>query len=329
VEARHFGNADHCPRARRTDGRSATLTNPDTAVAYIRLTEWASVLDVELPSTTQGRFPRAWLAAACAKGGRHGRVYRIPRGVLSAVSAYLDPAEGSRQLAIGRAQRLGRYDSLHALRIVTGYNPRSRVLHLAGDSGGKPVSVDVLGPDERRLLFRRTPQGLEPLAVWLTPGGLPKKAHGWEDTFQAANARVQDAWEAAGGTHGEAELWARPHMCRHSFALKWFSILSVVWEHRLEGFTAEEVKDLRDTFGDLWFQLATLMGHADPATTRDIYLEPFCALQVDYLMSLLDEEEKTGVDALVRAVATDSGRTLTGVAVPAVGRESSVEDRLR
>ena len=66
----------------------------------------------------------------------------------------------------------------------------------------------------------------------------------------------------------------------------------MVWEHRLEGFTAEEVKDLRDTFGDLWFQLATLMGHADPATTRDIYLEPFCALQVDYLMSLLDEEEK-------------------------------------
>ena len=36
-------------------------------------------------------------------------------------------------------------------------------------------------------------------------------------------------------------------------------------------------------------------------------------------MSLLDEEEKTGVEALVRAVAADSGRTLTAVAVPAAG----------
>ena len=48
-------------------------------------------------------------------------------------------------------------------------------------------------------------------------------------------------------------------------------------------------------------------------------LGPFCGLQVDYLMSLLDEEEKTGVDALVRAVAADSGRALTGIAAPVGG----------
>jgi hypothetical protein len=46
-------------------------------------------------------------------------------------------------------------------------------------------------------------------------------------------------------------------------------------------------------------------------------------------MSLLDEEEKTGVDALVRAVAADSGRTLTGVAVPGAGRDGSAEGGLR
>jgi hypothetical protein len=43
------------------------------------------------------------------------------------------------------------------------------VLHL--ESGGA-LSVDVVGPDERRLLFRRTASGLEPLAVWLSPNGL-------------------------------------------------------------------------------------------------------------------------------------------------------------
>jgi hypothetical protein len=109
-------------------------------------------------------------------------------------------------------------------------------------------------------------------------------------------------------------------MARHSFALKWYSILSVVWEQRVEGFTSEELKDLRDQFGDIWFQLAALLGHADPATTRDHYLEPFTSLQADYLMSLLDEEEKTAVTALIRSVAASSRRTLTGPVSPAGGR---------
>jgi hypothetical protein len=275
---------------------------------------WRSggVLDVELPVAGEGRFPRAWLAAACAKGGRNGRYYRVPRSVVASVQAYLDPVEGSRREAISRAQRAGRYERLPGIRVVSGWDARSGVLYLEAGSQVRRLAADVAGPDERRLLFRRGEHGLEPLAVWLTPGGLPKRPHGWEDTFQAANARVRDAWTASGG-RGGAALFCRPHMCRHSFALKWFSILSVVWEHRLEGFTAEEAKDLRDVFGDLWFQLATLLGHADPATTRNVYLEPFCSLQVDYLMSLLDEEETAGVAALVRAVAADSGRVLTGL----------------
>jgi integrase len=90
-----------------------------------------------------------------------------------------------------------------------------------------------------------------------------------------------------------------------------------VWEQRVEGFTGEELKDLRHQFGDVWFQLATLLGHADPATTRDYYLEPFTSLQADYLMSLLDEEEQTAVGALIRSVATHSTRTLASRVSPA------------
>ena len=131
----------------------------------LRLAEWASVLDIELPPAAGGRFPRAWLAAACAKGGQRGRFYRIPRRVLSLLEGYLDPVEGSRRPAIARAQAAGRYESLHGVQVVTGYNARSRVLYLAGQSGARSVPVDVLGPDERRLLLRASPQGLEPLAV--------------------------------------------------------------------------------------------------------------------------------------------------------------------
>jgi hypothetical protein len=206
----------------------------------------------------------------------------------------------------GRAQAAGRYETLRGVRIVTAYHPRARTLSVLESPGTVGVSVDVLGPHERRRLFRCTETGLEPLWVWLGPDGMPKQPQGWEDTFAAANARVAAAWEAAGGKAGECPLWARPHMCRHSFCLKWFSILSVVWEQRVDGFTESEIKDLRYQFGDIWLQLATLMGHVDPATTRDIYLEPFTSLRVDYLMSLLDEDEKSGLDTLVRAVAADS-----------------------
>ena len=48
-----------------------------------------------------GSETAAWLAAACSKGGRHGRVYRIPRRVAAAVAAYTDPVEGSRAEVVG------------------------------------------------------------------------------------------------------------------------------------------------------------------------------------------------------------------------------------
>jgi integrase len=278
----------------------------------LRLREWASVLDVELPPAGGERFGKAWLGAACIKGGRQGRVYRIPRTVLASVASYADPVEGSRAESVRRAQQAARYENL-PVRIVTGYNPRSRVLHVTGPDGPSALPVDAVGPDERRLLFRRTAQGLEPAALWLTPGGMPKKAYGWEDTFQAANERVAAAWVRAGGKADECPLWARPHMARHSFALKWFSILSVAWEQRIAGFSSEELKDLRDQFGDIWYQLAALLGHRDPMTTRNVYLEPFTSLEVDYLMSLLDGEEKDAVDALVAAVAADTGKVLSAV----------------
>jgi hypothetical protein len=46
-----------------------------------------------------------------------------------------------------------------SIAIVGGYNPRSRVVHLTGVNGPCMAPVDVIGADERRLLFRRTPQG--------------------------------------------------------------------------------------------------------------------------------------------------------------------------
>jgi integrase len=82
--------------------------------------------------------------------------------------------EGSRRLAIVRAQRAGRYDGLGGARIVTGYDARTHILHLAsqaGVSGTGAVRADALGPGERRLLFRETDTG-QPLPGHDTGGGL-------------------------------------------------------------------------------------------------------------------------------------------------------------
>jgi len=90
------------------------------------LAEWASVLDVEMPAPGAARFAPAYLSAACVKGGKAGRTYRIPRSVLHAVAAYSDPVEGSRSEVIHRAQRAGRYQQLPGVRVATGYRASRR-----------------------------------------------------------------------------------------------------------------------------------------------------------------------------------------------------------
>ncbi|WP_327295475.1 MULTISPECIES: integrase [unclassified Streptomyces] len=322
----------------RRAGRQTGGFNEDRDTAFVdglygtglRLREWASVLDVELPGSGGERMGTAWLAAKCVKGGREGRTYWIPRQVLRSVDGYLDPLEGSRAEVISRAQREGRYDRLNGVRIVTGHDSRARKLRVTTADGSETVALDELSPDDRRLLFRRNPQGLEPLWVWLSVNGLPKKPHSWEDTFDAANRRVAEAWLCKTDPDGrvgedqqeqvrrECPLWVTPHMCRHSFALKWFSILSLLEERRLEGFSPDEIEDFRDQLGDIWLQLAVLLGHRHPDTTREYYLEPFTGLQVSYLMALLDDDERSGVDTLVRIFARHGG-SVVGPVVAAGG----------
>jgi hypothetical protein len=97
---------------------------------------------------------------------------------------------------------------------------KPRVLYMESSTGAVPLPVDAVGPDERRLLFRRTPAGLEPLALWLSVIRMPRRAHSWQSTFRDANVRVQAVWEASGG-RGQTPLFFRAHVARHSFALKW------------------------------------------------------------------------------------------------------------
>lgn len=181
--------------------------NEDRDVAFVdglygtglRLQEWGSVLDVELLRSSTARLFAGLAGDSVPEGGaKEGRWYRIPRAVLREVEGYADPLEGSRTEVIRRARRRGSYERLAYLRVVSGYNTRNRVLYV---EGGGSLSVDVLGPDERRLLFRRAASGLQPLAVWLSPNGLPKKVEGWEGHVhrgQQESAAGQDGGRRGG-----------------------------------------------------------------------------------------------------------------------------------
>ncbi|MFD9535777.1 integrase [Streptomyces sp. NPDC060010] len=239
----------------------------------LRLSEWASVLRLELPADDEARtYYTCRLAAACAKGGR-GRRFWKPRSVLTDVLAY---EEGERAAAVRRAQRAGRYEQQPRLLLVERMS-RHRRLEMRDANGNQLVaSLDSLDPSARKRLFRRTAAGLEPLAVWLNEDGLPREAHGWQHTFDTANERVARA--------GLTSFEANAHMMRHSFALRWYSVGRLLYERQVAHLNAEEVRDFRAQFGDTWYLVKTLLGHADVTTTMDIYLEPFRDLDVTLLI---------------------------------------------
>lgn len=239
----------------------------------LRLSEWASVLMTELPDEGVDRsYYTARLASACAKGGR-GRRYWMPRTVLADALGY---CEGERAASVRRAQRQGRYDRLRGVLVLNRLLGQRR-LELVDEAGGlSRVSLDGLEPRDRARIFLRTPSGLEPAVLWLNEDGFPRRSRGWQHTFDTANERVARA--------GLAGVVATAHMLRHSMALRWYAVGRLLYERRFAHLGAEEMRDFRAQFGDTWYLVKTLLGHADVATTMDIYLEPFRDLDVSLLI---------------------------------------------
>lgn len=143
---------------------------------------------------------------------------------------------------------------------------------------GRPadVSLDALDPAARRRLLVETADGLEPAGLWLNEDGLPRDPHGWEHTFTTANERL-----ARLGFTGFA---GSPHMMRHSFALRWYSVGRLLYEARFAYLTEDETRDFREQFGNAWDLVQMMLGHADQRTTRETYLEPFRSLEMELLM---------------------------------------------
>ncbi|MGW0315048.1 site-specific integrase [Streptomyces flavidovirens] len=240
----------------------------------LRLTSWSSVVLPELPRMAPGRgYFTCQLAEQCAKRG-NGYTYWMPRTVAAGAHAY---REGARARAVRRAQESGLYESIRGLRVVR-LARRGKGVEIPDGKGGRVTRAwNDVAPQVRMRLFTETPQGLEPLSLWLNEDGMPRDAHGWHHTFESANTRIEDL--------GLDNFTCTAHMHRHSFALKWFSVGKLVWARRLGHLSEEETQDFRDQFGDHWHLVQTMLGHHRVETTKEVYLEPFRNLQVELLLA--------------------------------------------
>jgi integrase len=238
----------------------------------LRLTEWASVLLLEMPEDDPSRgYSTCHLADACAKGG-YGHKYWLPRTALMSVFDYV---EGARATAVRGAQREGRYEKVKHQRLLLGRRG-DRLTIREPDGRQSEPSVNAIGPKGRRRLFRSNPTGLEPVSLWLNEDGMPRDPHGWHHTFDTANARI-----AGLGLRG---FRCTPHMLRHSCALRWYAVGRLAYEKRFAHLDEEEQRDFRVQFGNTWDLVATMLGHRSPETTRQHYLEPFRTLDIELLL---------------------------------------------
>lgn len=263
----------------------------------LRLQEWGSVLLLELPNDDRHRdFMTCRLAAATAKYSR-GRRYWMPRRYLGQVLAYV---EGERAGVVRRAREKGRYLRIDGARTIVELCAGNRVRVRDGSGHVADVAVDSLAPRARRRLLVETPDGIEPAALWLNEDGLSRDPHGWEHTFHNANRRL-----ARMGFVGFA---GTPHMLRHSFALRWYAVGRLLYEARYAHLTQDELRDFREQFGDAWDLVQMLLGHADQATTREIYLEPFRSLEIE---QLLMHAAQAAVPQLLSTIMCDDRRVLS------------------
>jgi len=239
----------------------------------LRLEEGGSLLLVELPPDDPSRgFYTCHMAEKCAKGDV-ARRYWMSRKALLPV---LDYCEGARATAVRRARAAGRYEQIAVARLLTRMLPDRRARLVTQDGLVSEVPLDSLTPLERRRLLRETPQGLEPVALWLNEDGLPRDPHGWEHVFAEANKRLRGL-----GLEGFA---GAPHMLRHSCALRWFSVGRLLFDKKFAHLDGEELRDLRYEFGSTWDLVRLMLGHADQRTTKETYLEPFEALELEILL---------------------------------------------
>lgn len=228
----------------------------------MRLQEWSTLLLPELgiaPGSDRCRSGDFEIEA-CAKQARRRTVY-VPRDGLDLVDSYLmlERAE-----LVERAQ--GRLKRRRAeLFMVDRIDERGR-LHGRLDGTAMARVMRTMPPELRAVTVFDTGTGLEPLALFLAPGGRMLSASAWDRVRWRAWSRLQ-AWAG----HESAPALPRHrwlyHDMRHTFALRLLIYLTreALCDTAAQGMPMATLLE-HMTYNPLLTVQARL-GHASPATT--------------------------------------------------------------
>lgn len=269
--------------AGRLEDRNTSFVDLLTS-SGLRRQEAAALLTIEIPvrRLAGGRYCHGTVASESSRGKKSRSFYTSVR-VVDQIQDYMD---SSRAWAVRQAQKNGLYEKV-PMRLVTevagGLKPRV----CWQEPGGRGErALDLLTWQERATLFVEGPQGPEPLWLWLSERGLPFYPHSWNGVFRTANQRCRQVLTPPGrpDPHRVYAPYATPHAGRHSFALFMLVVLNHVMDRRY-GLSPEERRDFRLLYGDPWFMVQGLLGHASRETTIKHYLSPVRHLQLESLLS--------------------------------------------
>ncbi|WP_424752583.1 site-specific integrase [Mycobacterium sp.] len=268
----------------------------DRNVGYVRLmvtsglrrAEGGSLLTVEVPTRQHEtvRYCRGRIGAEVTRS-KKPRTFYVAADAIAEVETYCD---SSRALAIRQAQKACHYDHLQEKRLVTGITGGLNPIATWREPNGATArrELNSLTVEERMALFIEGEHGLEPLWLWLNEQGLPFRVHSWDGVFATANRRCEQLLTPPQllrfDPHKVYAPYATPHSTRHSFALYMLVVLNTLMDQKF-GLTPQDRRDFRQLYGDPWFMVQNLLGHASRETTVERYLAPVADLELRSMLA--------------------------------------------
>lgn len=194
--------------------------NPQRSVAAahiavtsgMRLSEFSTLLDAEVPPPSPDGTSASVLLGACAKFEKRRRVH-LPPDTLSVVDLYRQ----TERRRVARAASAGLWKRRNDLLIVTEVDSFNSVVRGSLDGMKKTWRLHLFPPELRKIAVSEKSQGLEGLGLFIGRNGLPIGSRSWHTIFAAANRRVQ--YLADSGAPVPVVSPVKPHDLRHTFAV--------------------------------------------------------------------------------------------------------------
>lgn len=228
----------------------------------MRLREWQSLLDIEIPEGAPGASVELHVSA---KNCRRRNIY-IPASTIREIDLY---RATERRQAVRLSQASLR-KNLHNLAVVRQVKPASRTLTYTIGGVEETYEVPSIPLAHRRILVRQDQSGLiEPMSLFLGRGGMAPSPRRWQQYFNTANTRLAQFRDQL--SHMPAAI--TPHDLRHTFALVMLRSLQQQAAKLEQSRPAHRTGTISEHVShNPLLTLQRLLGHASPSTTM-VYLQ--------------------------------------------------------